>query len=341
MNTKEVCKKLNVTPKMLRIYEENGLIKPSRRENNYRDYSAENLLQIETVAVLRGLGFSIPEIKKMLTFDRTENENMDMFYLQYKALDSQIDRLQQTKEELQDAINKLLDSCNTQSLADILRSDEKKSQKRIDYDDMVTEWDFDKMASDFVNKYLSSDIPYINTVKRLKDIIETKKGSSFIDIGCGTCNLWQGSPPDINLLAVDLSLPMLLESRKRLPWISIRLDNIITMNTREYDIYDVVVSSFTIHHIPPENQYRAVDNILALCRKGGMALIADRCFKSAEHRRSRERMLMDKNDMQALEYMNSEYFIHADELEAYLKIKANKVITEYTDDNMVIYIVSK
>ena len=46
MNTKMVCQKLSVTPKMLRIYEEQGLIAPKRKENNYREYTAENLVEI-------------------------------------------------------------------------------------------------------------------------------------------------------------------------------------------------------------------------------------------------------------------------------------------------------
>ena len=80
MNTKTVCEKLSVTPKMLRVYEEHGLIKPKRLENNYRDYSVENLVQIETIAILRRLGFSVNEIKSILAFDRTNNEYLDMFY---------------------------------------------------------------------------------------------------------------------------------------------------------------------------------------------------------------------------------------------------------------------
>lgn len=52
MNTKTVCEKLSVTPKMLRVYEEHGLIKPKRLENNYRDYSVENLVQIETLSLI-------------------------------------------------------------------------------------------------------------------------------------------------------------------------------------------------------------------------------------------------------------------------------------------------
>ena len=68
-----------MTPKMLRVYEEQGLIKPKRLENNYRDYSVENLVQIETIAILRRLGFSVNEIKSILAFDRTNNEYLDMF----------------------------------------------------------------------------------------------------------------------------------------------------------------------------------------------------------------------------------------------------------------------
>ena len=69
MNTKAVCQRLSVTPKMLRIYEEQGLIHPERLDNNYRNYSMENLIQIETISVLRHLGFSISEIKSILTFE--------------------------------------------------------------------------------------------------------------------------------------------------------------------------------------------------------------------------------------------------------------------------------
>ena len=325
MNTKEVCRRLNVTPKMLRIYEEQGLICPERRENNYREYSAENLLQIETIAILRYLGFSISEIKEMLRFDKTENEHLDMFYLQYKALDTQIRELQRTRNELRETINKLIGSSDRESFTDIILTDRDKRYTKINYEDLMIDWDFDEMAPDFVGRYLNEDIPYRKTIARVRGMLDEMKGRSFIDIGCGTCDLWQESNPDTKLLAVDLSLPMLLESRKKLPWVTVRLDDVLTMDPGEYDRYDVVVSTFLLHHIEPQDQFRAVDNILKLCREDGVVLIAERCFRASEAR----------------EYQNSEYFIYADELEDYLHMKQYHVDTEYTDENMVLYTIRR
>jgi DNA-binding transcriptional MerR regulator len=38
VNTKTVCKQLNVSQKALKIYEDLGIIGPKRDENNYRNY---------------------------------------------------------------------------------------------------------------------------------------------------------------------------------------------------------------------------------------------------------------------------------------------------------------
>lgn len=341
MNTKAVCEKLNVTTKMLRIYEEQELICPRRRENNYRDYSAENLLQIETIATLRRLGFSIPEIKKLMEFDKTRNEQLDMFYLQYKAVDAQIRELQRTKDELRGTINRLMGGSDGTSFADTVLTAGDGGYARINYEDIVTDWDFDEMASDFVNRYLKEDVAYRSTIEKMQAIIGEMKGRSFIDIGCGTCNLWQENSPDTELLAVDLSLPMLLESSKKLPWVRTRLDDILSINEDEYGSYDVVVAAFLLHHIEPCDQWKAMENILKLCRDDGVVLLADRCFRSAAARAKEENRLKRENDMEALEYMNSEYFIYADEMEGYLRMKGCDVTTEFTDDNMVLYIIRK
>lgn len=341
MNTKAVCKKLNVTPKMLRIYEEHGLICPKRRENNYREYSAENLVQIETIAILRHLGFSIMEIKEMLKFDKTNNKHLDMFYLQYKAIDTKIKELQRTKVQLKDTINTLIESDDRQRFADIILADRDTRYDRMNYEDLVMEWNFDAMALNFVNRYLKEDRPYQDTIKRVREILRGFKGSSFIDMGCGTCDLWNECDPDTDLLAVDLSFPMLLESKRRLPWLKIRLDDITAVDANTYDRYDVVVSTFLIHHIEPCDQYKAVDNLLKLCREDGVVVLADRCYRSESDMKAAEKKIRESNDEDAINYFKSEFFIVADRLKSYLSWKGYLVTTEFTDDNMIICMIEK
>ena len=52
-----VAQKYNIHPQTLRLYEREGLLKPSRTEGNTRLYSEEDLEQLETILSLtRDLG---------------------------------------------------------------------------------------------------------------------------------------------------------------------------------------------------------------------------------------------------------------------------------------------
>ena len=54
-----VAQKYNIHPQTLRLYEREGLLKPSRTEGNTRLYSEEDLEQLETILSLtRDLGGS-------------------------------------------------------------------------------------------------------------------------------------------------------------------------------------------------------------------------------------------------------------------------------------------
>ena len=322
MNTKTVCEKLSVTPKMLRVYEEQGLIKPKRLENNYRDYSVEKLVQIETIAILRRLGFSVNEIKSILAFDRTNNEYLDMFYLQYKALESQITELMEIKRELKGTINKMIENRDGESLDKIiLTGRENRNNKLINYDDIIDSWNFDEMASDFINRYMKEDIPYQRTIRKLQDMIKTMDDKTFTDVGCGTCNLWEESGEGTDVLAIDKSLHMLLESKKKFPWVKVAMDDILSPDMKLYRKSDVVVSAFMLHHIEYPDQFKAIDNILGLCRDGGTVLIADRCYQDSSLKGADP----------------TEFFIIAEEVEEYLRLKRTDVYAEFTDDNMVIF----
>ncbi len=335
MNTNEVCKRLSVTPKMLRIYEEHGLLRPERKENNYRNYSDNDLILIETVSALRSLGFSIEEIKNMLEFDRTRNEHLDRFYLQYKAVDSQIKKLLTVKERLKKNINHLIgDDCS--DLSQIILSGY-GTEGRISYEDLMLEWDFDAIALDFNNRYLNEDAPYGETIRKTREILNHTKGFSFIDLGCGTCNLWQDFSQDIKLVCVDSSLAMLLESRKKFPHVEFRLDDMVNMFTDEYDIYDVVVSTFAIHHIVFSDQYKVIDNMFRLCRPFGTIIIADRCFYDENERKKEQQRLIRNKDTEELRRFNSEYYVTADEMYRYLALKSTHVTMELTEKNMVIF----
>ena len=65
----EVCRECNLTKKAVEYYTEQGLIRPNITENGYRRFSDADVLKLRRIAVLRGLGFSVPEIRTSLDDD--------------------------------------------------------------------------------------------------------------------------------------------------------------------------------------------------------------------------------------------------------------------------------
>jgi MerR family transcriptional regulator/heat shock protein HspR len=80
-----VSQKYNIHPQTLRLYEREGLLKPSRTEGNTRLYSDEDLEQLETIlALTRDLGVNLAGVeiimnmrRKMERMQSEVNEFMD------------------------------------------------------------------------------------------------------------------------------------------------------------------------------------------------------------------------------------------------------------------------
>lgn len=57
---------LNVTKKTLIYYENEGLVKPARDSNNYRNYNQEDVSRIKFILLLREMDVNIEEIKQII-----------------------------------------------------------------------------------------------------------------------------------------------------------------------------------------------------------------------------------------------------------------------------------
>ena len=66
-----VAQKYNIHPQTLRLYEREGLLKPSRTEGNTRLYSDEDLAELETILSLtRDLGVNLAGVEIILNMRR-------------------------------------------------------------------------------------------------------------------------------------------------------------------------------------------------------------------------------------------------------------------------------
>ena len=106
----EIAKKLNITPRTIRHYEEIGVIKSNRLENNYRYFNTENINKLKFLVRARNLGFSLEECKELIKlFDNSnrKSENVrDIAKNKLIKISNQIKELEDLKESLEWLVRK-------------------------------------------------------------------------------------------------------------------------------------------------------------------------------------------------------------------------------------------
>ena len=103
MKIKEVCGRTGLTERTVRFYVEKGLAFPRTEERNgreYREYTEENLRELETAANLRRLCFSIEEIKRMTDDPKCIKEVVREYGVRTKAEAAQKQMVLETVEKM-------------------------------------------------------------------------------------------------------------------------------------------------------------------------------------------------------------------------------------------------
>ncbi len=106
MNIGQAAKASGVSAKMIRYYEQTGLIpKADRRESGYRDYSDTDVHMLRFIRRSRDLGFSVAEIGELLDLWRDEGRaSAEVKRLAQNHIDDLNKRIAALQEMTQNAI---------------------------------------------------------------------------------------------------------------------------------------------------------------------------------------------------------------------------------------------
>jgi len=63
LKTKELENILSISRSNIRFYEKQGLFSPERKDNNYREYTEQDIEVLKKIIIFRKIGFSVEEIK--------------------------------------------------------------------------------------------------------------------------------------------------------------------------------------------------------------------------------------------------------------------------------------
>jgi len=113
MKIGELVKQSGTAAETLRFWEREGLLSPARRSTSgYRDYSQENLAQVEFIKHAKSVGFTLSEISELLSI-RVDPESHSCGEVKQLA-DSKLRKIETKIEELRQmhqALARISDIC--------------------------------------------------------------------------------------------------------------------------------------------------------------------------------------------------------------------------------------
>ena len=98
----EAAKAAHTTSETLRHYDRIGLVKPSKKDEwtNYRYYTEQDIVRLNTVRALQAMDLPLQEIKKVLEYDDLE-KIIDFLVQAEKKADEKIAALQYSKSKIE------------------------------------------------------------------------------------------------------------------------------------------------------------------------------------------------------------------------------------------------
>jgi DNA-binding transcriptional MerR regulator len=114
----ELSARTGLSRDTIRFYEKQGLIKlhkKERRDNNYKEYSEATLNRLETIVLIKNLGFTLNETADLLdkiAFKEATCNNMQALLEKKMALlDAKIMDLMLLREQLANGVRKCRQEC--------------------------------------------------------------------------------------------------------------------------------------------------------------------------------------------------------------------------------------
>jgi Cu(I)-responsive transcriptional regulator len=115
MNIAEAARRAGLTPKAIRFYEAQGLLRPHRAANGYRAFGEPDVHTLRFLKRARDLGFSVEECRALLAlYHETERSNAEVKKLAESRV-AEIDRRLADLASIRDALAHLAETCSGDS----------------------------------------------------------------------------------------------------------------------------------------------------------------------------------------------------------------------------------
>jgi DNA-binding transcriptional MerR regulator len=102
----DLARELDVTPRAIRFYEDEGLLSP-RREGSRRVYSKRDYVRLKLILRGKRLGFSLAEVREMLELYDSAPDETPQLEKFVAALAARREQLERQREEIDEALEEI------------------------------------------------------------------------------------------------------------------------------------------------------------------------------------------------------------------------------------------
>jgi Cu(I)-responsive transcriptional regulator len=113
MNIGELARETGISTKLIRHYEDIGLIpKVSRTENGYRKYLEQDINYLRFVRRSRELGFSLEDIKKLMSLWKNKTRSSSQVKVLAEKHLKELDKKLKQIKDMSDSLRHLVHNCH-------------------------------------------------------------------------------------------------------------------------------------------------------------------------------------------------------------------------------------
>lgn len=278
-----MAKKLKISPRAIRFYEDKGLISPYKQESNlYRTFTEKDVWRLQTIISLREAGMTIENIKKALPEVDEEDKEQLQYYLeiQRSVIFSQWLELKQIIETT-DTMIELLKHKKQLPLEDIFLLADGSKKLRETRKKWSDQWNFDHKAISHDKNVLTNQNEYKNYEEALNITVEwvaPKVGEKGLDVGTGTGNLaGKFLNKGIQMAGIDQSNEMLKQCQRKHPQMELKLGNFLAIPYLDGQ-FDFIVTSYAFHHLSDDQKVLALMEMRRVLKPHGRVCITDLMF---------------------------------------------------------------
>ncbi|GIO12332.1 hypothetical protein J19TS2_18870 [Cohnella xylanilytica] len=318
LHIKQLARRLNVSARTIRYYEEAGLISPRKHsDNQYRLFDERDVRRLQTILSLRAVGISVEDTRSLLAeLDRgNEDGVLHALELQRSMMFSQLVELKNNIETADRMIQRLKTN-GSLAWGDIFEWTEGAKRLRELRSNWRDHWDFDRQADSHDERVRGQGpgdegrrfADYSTALQLVVDWIDPRPGERGLDIGTGTGNLaGLFLEKGVQMAGIDQSKEMLRRCRSKFPSMETKLGNFLAIPYLDHS-FDFAASSYALHHLDEEQKPLALAEIRRVLKPHGTICIADLMFENEDARgRYLERLRRD-GDSAFVAWIESESF---------------------------------